>query len=186
MVPWLSTFISQHAQIAETLNRLLRKTSKIFTWTPECETAFNALKAKLTSPLILTYPCFSDPFIILTDASDKAIGGVLSQMRHNQEKVIAYWSRQLTKAERNYSTIEREVLAAVGAIKEFYPYLYGFSFKLVTDHNPLTSLKSLKDTGGRRCCSCSSLISRWSTKMGVDKRTLTHYQGDLQIMKSLH
>ena len=70
-------------------------------------------------------------------------------MHHNQEKVIAYWSRQLTKAERNYSTIEREALAAVGAIKEFYPYLYGFSFKLVTDHNPLTSLKGLKDTGGR-------------------------------------
>ena len=72
-------------------------------------------------------------------------------MRHNQEKVIAYWSRQLTKAERNYSTIEREALVAVGAIKEFYPYLYGFSFKLVTDHNPLTSLKGLKDTrtGGR-------------------------------------
>ena len=146
-------FISQYAQIAEPLNRLLRKTSKTFTWTPECDTAFNALKAKLTSPPILTYPCFSDPFIVLTDASDKAIGGVLSQMRHNQEKVIAYWSRQLTKAERNYSTIEREALAAVGAIKEFYPYLYGFSFKLVTDHNPLTSLKGLKDTGGR--------LARW-------------------------
>ena len=51
-------FISQYAQIAEPLNRLLRKTSKTFTWTPECDTAFNALKAKLTLPPILTYPCF--------------------------------------------------------------------------------------------------------------------------------
>ena len=59
------------------------------------------------------------------------------------------WSRQLTKAERNYSTIEREVLAIVGADKEFYPYLYGFHFQILTDNNPLTSLMALKDTGGR-------------------------------------
>ena len=60
--------------------------------------------------------------------------------------MIAYWSRQLQKAERNYSTIEQEALAVMGAVK---PYLYGFSFKLVTDHNPLTSLKIIKDTAGR-------------------------------------
>ena len=73
---------------------------------------------------------------------------MLSQFQHNNEVVISYWSRQLTKAERNYSTIEREALAVVGAVKEFYPYLYGFKFKLITDHNPLVSLKDLKDVGG--------------------------------------
>ena len=65
--------------------------------------------------------------------------------------MIAYWSRQLSKAERNYSTVEREALAA---IKEFYPYLYGFPFKLIVDHNPLTALKELKDVGGR--------LARWA------------------------
>ena len=67
--------------------------------------------------------------------------------------MIAYWSRQLTKPERNYSTIEREALAVVAAIKEFYPYLYGFNFTLFTDHNPLTALKEMKDVGGH--------IARW-------------------------
>ena len=62
--------------------------------------------------------------------------------------MICYWSRQLQKAERKYCTIEREALAAVSAVKEFSPYLYGFFFKLITDHNPLTSLKGLKDVGG--------------------------------------
>ena len=55
--------------------------------------------------------------------------------------------------ERKYSTIEREALAAVSAVKEFYPYLCGFCFKLITDLNPLTSLKGLKDVGGR--------LARW-------------------------
>ena len=84
-----------------------------------------------------------------TDASGTAIGAVLSQDVEGEENIIAYWSRQLNKAERNYSTIEREALAAVAAIKEFFPYPYGKEFMLLTDHNPLTSLRGLKDTGGR-------------------------------------
>ena len=97
---------------------------------------------------------FSKLFLVHTDASASAIGGILSQHNEEGEQVIAYWSRQLSKAERNYSTVEREALAAVVAIKEFYPYLYGFPFKLIVDHNPLTALKELKDVGGR--------LARWA------------------------
>ena len=140
--------IPAYAQIAEPLHRLLRKNSKSFQWTAECKTSFNTLKSKLTTPPVSAYPRFTVPFIVSTDASDKTIGGVLSQVQNGHEQVVAYWSRQLQKAERNYSTIEREALAVVGAVKEFYPYLYGFPFKLLTDHNPLTSLKGIKDTGG--------------------------------------
>ena len=62
-------------------------------------------------------------------------------------------SHQLQKAECNCSTTEKEVLAIVSAIKEFYPYLYRFRFTLVTDHNPLTTLKGVKDYGDR--------LTRW-------------------------
>ena len=85
--------------------------------------------------------------MVSTDASDRAIGGVLSQIQDGHERVIAYLSRKLTKAECNYSVTERVALAMVSVVKEFYPYLYGFRFQLLTDHNPLTSLKILKDTG---------------------------------------
>ena len=98
--------------------------------------------------LLNPYISFTDTFIVATDASDTAIGGVLSQIQDGCERVLAYWSRQLQKAEKNYSTIEREALTVVGAVKEFYPYFYGFTFRLLTDHNPLTSLKGIKDTGG--------------------------------------
>ena len=93
--------------------------------------------------------------MLATDASDSANGAVLSQVHDNgTEKVIAYWSRQLSKAERNYSTIEREALAIVKAVKEFYPYLYGHEFVLQTDHQPLVHLNNLRDVGRR--------IARWS------------------------
>ena len=52
-----------------------------------------------------------------------------------------------------YTTTEREALAVVSALKEFYPYVHGFSCRLITDHNPLTSLRGLKDIGGR--------LTRW-------------------------
>ena len=141
--------------VAEPLNKLLRKDRGRlkFHWDTNCQAAFDQLKGKLTTTPVLSYPDFTLPFVLYTDASDTAIGGILSQSHDSCETVICYWSRQLTKAERNYSTVEREALAAVAAIKEFYPYLYGFSFTLVTDHNPLTSLKGLKDVGGH--------LARW-------------------------
>ena len=112
-----------------------------------CGRAFELLQ------LILAYPQFVHKFTLATDASDSAQGGVLSQVIDGQEHVISYWSRQLNKAERNYSTVERAALAVVAAMKEFYPYLYARPFTLYTDHNPLTSLHGLRDTGGR--------LTRW-------------------------
>ena len=153
MANYYRRFIPQYSKIAEPLHQLTRTSSQSFSWSSACQNAFHTLKQHLTSPPVLAYPCFSVPFIVATDASSEALGAVLSQVQNGKEVVIAYWSRQLTKAERNYSTIEREALAAVAAIKEFYPYLYGFPFTLITDHNPLTSLKGVRDVGGR--------IARW-------------------------
>ena len=142
-------FVKNYSQIAEPLHQLTRKTAKGYQWTPSCQKTFVELKHRLTTPPILNYPDFSQEFILHTDASANTLGGVLCQSHNGQEHVICYWSRQLSKAEQNYSTIEWEALVAVAAIKEFYPYLYGFSFTLITDHNPLTALKGLKDVGGR-------------------------------------
>ena len=146
-------FIEGYSVIAEPLHKLTRKSAAGYKWTDECGRAFLALQQRLVSPPILAYPQFAHKFTLATDASDSALGGILSQVINGQERVISYWSRQLNKAERNYSTVEREALAVVAAVKEFYPYLYGRPFTLYTDHNPLTSLHGLKDTGGR--------LTRW-------------------------
>ena len=95
-------FIENYALIAEPLHKSLRKSKQPFQWNEACQLAFETLKQKLTTPPILAYPNFKEPFLVFTDASEVAIGGVLGQIQNGNEVVISYWSRQLTKAEKHY------------------------------------------------------------------------------------
>ncbi|MGL4337186.1 MAG: RNase H-like domain-containing protein [Turicibacter sp.] len=142
-------FIQNFAQIAEPLNRLLRFENK-FKWGIEQQQAFETLKQKLISEPILRHPDMSKPFLLMTDASNYAIGAVLGQ-REDGEKdhVIAYASRQLNKHERNYSTIEKEALAIVFAVQTYRHYLIGKKIYLYTDHSPLQWLMTHRNTASR-------------------------------------
>ena len=106
-------------------------------WTETCQNAFEALKGKLVSAPILAFPNTTDTFILDTDASNLAIGAVLSQKQGEVEKVIAYESRALTKEERNYCVTRRELLAVVHFMEAYKYYLYGKPFLLRTDHASL-------------------------------------------------
>jgi len=65
------------------------------------------------------------------------------------ERVVGYGSRKLNAAEQNYNVTEREALAVVWGMKHFRPYLYGQRFKVLTDHRPITFLKTMKDPKGK-------------------------------------
>ena len=108
-------FIRKFAEIARPLHRLTEK-GRPFKWTMECDTAFAELKLRLCSTPVLTYPDFSLPFILDTDASQHGIGAVLSQIQCGEEKVIAFASKTLTKAERRYSVTRKELLAVAYTI----------------------------------------------------------------------
>ena len=99
-------FIADFAHVAEPLLWLTRKNMK-FLWTDECCRAFEELKRKLTTAPVLAYPEFNIPFVLDTDASDIGIGAVLSQVHDGKERVIAYASRTLSKAEWRYSVARR-------------------------------------------------------------------------------
>lgn len=140
-------FIRNFADIVAPLNQLTRKHVK-FEWKKDCQRAFDNLKQKLINPPILEYPNFSEnnKFHLRTDASGFAIGAVLA---NSNDKPIAFASKSLNKAERNYCTIEKELLAIVWAVKYFRPYLFGKKFKIFTDHKPLIYLFSMTNPSSR-------------------------------------
>ncbi|GFV81866.1 retrovirus-related Pol polyprotein from transposon 412 [Trichonephila clavipes] len=118
--PLCSRFIKGFCYLAEPLHSLL-KSGVEFHWGPEEVEAFNSLKKALTSDPVLGMYDERASTEIHTDASGYGIGAVLVQIQNNVEKVIAYASRTLTKAEKNYSTTERECLAIVWATNKFRP-----------------------------------------------------------------
>ncbi|KAH9594390.1 hypothetical protein MS3_00005796 [Schistosoma haematobium] len=153
-------FVRDFASLAAPLHRLTHKGRK-FLWTSECQQAFDALKAQLTSPPILAFPDTSadgGEFILDTDASSSAIGAVLSQVaRDGHERVIAYASRRLDKSEARYSTTRREMLALVKFLQHFRHYLLGKPFRVRTDHRALQWLRSFREPEGQ--------VARWQERL---------------------
>ncbi|UYV75275.1 K02A2.6-like [Cordylochernes scorpioides] len=149
-------FVEGYADIAVPLHRLTEARAS-FHWNEECEKAFRALKRSLCSNPILAYPQPGTNFILDTDASNLGIGGVLSQVQDEDERVIEFFSRVLTKAERNYCATRKELLAIVKAVEHFHKYLYGQNFLIRTDHAALTWLLRMKNPEGQ--------VARWLEKL---------------------
>ncbi|GFT54779.1 retrovirus-related Pol polyprotein from transposon 297 [Trichonephila clavipes] len=119
------------------------------TWDDKCGEAFEELKAKLVSQPILFAPDFATDFILQTDASEVGAGVVLSQRIEGEEHPIVFLSKKFSKAERNYSTVERELAAIIFGLKRLKHYLDGQKFIIETDHNPLRYLNKMGSTNPR-------------------------------------
>src|SRR5882757_9100745 len=105
----------------------------------------------VTAP-ILVFPDWTKPFHVHVDASGIALGVVLTQPGEGDlDHPIAYSSRKLSTAEKNYTTMEREGLAMEYALQKFKHYLLGASFKMFTDHSTLKYLVNKPVLGGRIC-----------------------------------
>ena len=122
-------------------------------WDKDQQGAFDSLKQYLSSPPILSYPQYDQPFILHTDASLSGLGAVLYQEIDGQEHVISYASRQLNSAESRYPAHKLEFLALKWAVtQKYHDYLYGHKFVVYTDNNPLTYVlgKAKLDATGHR------------------------------------
>lgn len=156
LVGYYRRFIRNFAMIAKPLTNLLKK-DQPFNWTEETQQAFENLRDKICEQPVLIAPNFEQEFILTTDASGYAVGGVLSQGEVGKDRPVAYVSRALTPAEINYCTFSKEALAIIFSVTQFRTYLYGRKFTLITDHRPLVWLNSHKDP--------SSRVTRWRLKL---------------------
>ncbi|XP_060075036.1 uncharacterized protein LOC132554744 [Ylistrum balloti] len=145
MTGYYRKFVKDYARIAEPLTDMLKsKEPTKVVWTENRVNAFRALKDAMTQAPVLINPDFEKHFYLQTDASNTAIGGVLSQKVDGDEHPVAYTSRKLLPREINYSTVEKECLAIVWSIETFGYYLNGVQFTVETDHNPLVWLEKTK------------------------------------------
>jgi len=149
MTSYYRKFICDYAKVAKPLTNLTRREhaqvkasqSKNISISldEEGKKAFDDLKTILAPPEVLAFPDFSKPFHLTTDASNYAIGAVLSQSDDGKDRPIAYISRSLNKTEESYAVNEKEMLAIVWALDNLRSYFYGAaSIKVYTDHQPLT------------------------------------------------
>ncbi|GKB58346.1 reverse transcriptase domain-containing protein [Tanacetum coccineum] len=141
-------FIKDFSKISRPMTHLLEKNTP-FIFSEECIQAFQTLKKKLTEAPILIAPNWDQPFELMCDASDYAIGAVLGQRIEKHFRLIHYVSKTMTKAETNYTTTEKEMLAVVYAFEKFRSYLIMNKSVVYTDHSALKYLFNKKDAKAR-------------------------------------
>lgn len=145
LVGYYRRFIKDFAQLTKPMTKCLKK-GAIIIQDEKFKQCFKDCQTILTTDPILRYPDFNKQFILETDASDYALGAVLSQkFEDNKEHPIAYASRTLNDTEVNWSATEKELAAIVWAVKHFRPYIYGTRPILRTDHKALLWLRQKKD-----------------------------------------
>ncbi|MCP3663135.1 MAG: DDE-type integrase/transposase/recombinase, partial [Gammaproteobacteria bacterium] len=163
-------FVQGFSSIAGPLFKMLKKDQGRFVWSTECQTAFETLRDKLVTPPVLAHPDFTKMFVLTADASVTGLGAILSQKDESgKEKPVAYASRTLTKAERNYAVVELEALGVVWAVAHFRCYLFGRHFEIYTDHSPLKWIMTTTNPSGK--------LQRWSLALQEYDFSIFHKPG---------
>jgi len=158
-------FIQSYSQVARPLTELTKKKEdRQWSWNPEAEKAFEDLKKRFTTAPILNHFDPSKPVIIETDASDFAIGAVLSQWdEENRLHPIAFHSRKFSPPEINYEIHDKELLAVVDAFKHWRRYCEGVEHQIqvFSDHQNLEYFTTTKVLNRRQ--------ARWAQELaGID------------------
>ena len=172
MINYYSRFLPNLSHQLAPLYKLLKRTIR-WHWKTKQAEAFQLAKTALQADSLLVHYDPKKQIVVACDASPLGLGAVLSHiMPDGQERPIAYASRTLTAAERGYSQIEKEGLAVVFAVTKFHNYLYGRSFIIQSDHQPLSHLfnqqKAISVTASAR-------IQRWALTLSAYHYTI-HYK----------
>lgn len=165
-------FIPNYSKLAAPMYRLLRKGVK-FEWTPDCQAGFDDLKRAFTTEPILAHFVPTRKIVIETDASDYALGAIISQYdESNVLHPIAFYSRTYLPAECNYEIYDKELLAVIAAFKEWRHYCEGAQHPITVlcDHENLQYFMTSKNLS-RRQARWAQFISRFEFHIQYRKGT---------------
>ena len=175
LLNYYNRFLPNLSTVLTPLHRLLRKATP-WQWGEAEQKCFETTKKLITGAGVLVYYNSDQPLILQCDASPYGLGAVLShRMEDTSDKPIAFASRTLNSAEKNYSQLDKEGASVMFGLKKFHKYLYGRHFTIVTDHKPLVSLFSEKK---QVPVTASPRVQRWAV-------TLRGYEYDI-VYKSGH
>lgn len=143
MVNFYKRFLPHASQNQATLQEFLKGNKKkdktTILWTEESSAAFEQCKQAIANAALLAHPAHEAPLVLMVDASDTAMGGVLQQVipSNNELQPLSFFSQKFTETQKRYSTYDRELQAAYSAVRHFRYMLEGRPFTLYTDHKPL-------------------------------------------------
>lgn len=173
LVNYYHKFLPNIAHILSPIYNLLKSNIK-FHWSKECDSAFEKIKSMIASDTCLIHFDPNLQTIITTDASDKGIAGVLSQIKNGEERTVACVSRTLMPAEQKMSTVEKEALAVYFTVNKFFYYLCCSKFKIRTDCRALVALygehRSIPKMSANR-------LQRWAVFLSTFNYTIEHIKG---------
>ena len=169
-------FIQHFAAKAAPLTQLTRKSQR-WQWTTQHDAAFHSLKTAMTSAPVLITADPSLPYQLYTDASQEGTGAVLLQDQGRGLQPVAYHSKALTAAERNYPVHEQEMLAIIVALRAWRCYLHGSHCKINTDHQTLRHLQTQPHLSPRQ--------ARWSEFLQEFDCTINYVPGERNHADSL-
>ncbi|XP_076863849.1 uncharacterized protein LOC143516142 [Brachyhypopomus gauderio] len=170
MMGYYRGFCKNFSTVAEPLTALLSPKAT-FRWPPDAQAAFNSVKSLLCSAPVLKAPDFAKPFKLEVDASGVGAGAVLLQEDKGLDHPVCYYSHKFSECQTRYSTIEREALALLLALRHFEVYVGSSTSPVVvyTDHNPLVFLSRMYNQNQR--------LMRWFLIMQEYNLEMRHKKG---------
>ena len=184
---WLRSFletqigenVADHcfSELMSPLNKLNRQDKK-FCWTLEAQSAFDQAKDRLASPRVIHFADFSRPFVLVTDASNIAVGGVILQKIDDKQVIITAGSKTLDSTQQKWSTTEREAYAIIWACERFSYFLRGPKpFVLLTDHKSLVYMD--------RNVFANQKIARWQDRLSEFRFVVQYIQGQDNVIADM-
>ena len=174
LVQYYQKFLPYLANTLAPLHGLLKKHVH-WAWTSKKDDAFQRVKCHLASCKLLAHYDPKLPINLACDASPYGVGAVLSHvMPDGSEKPVAYASRSLASAEKNYSQLDKEALAIIFGVKRFHQYIYGRTFQLVSDHKPLMSIL---DAQRGIPVMASARLQRWALMLAAYDYSIVYRPG---------